>query len=387
MLRRSHFFPGLLLAAALMSSCSQKVTTTEPGAEPSLASLLGNAASDGYAIADKPRKFDFPADHGPHPAFRNEWWYVTGNLDSADGRRFGYELTFFRIALAPGQPAQDSSWRANQVYIAHFAVSDIANERFLTAEQFARGAAGLAGAQGEPAKVWLYDWNLRHRPAANPGGYWQLAAGTADFGIELSLEAIKAPVLQGASGWSVKSEETGSASYYYSMPRLRTTGRLRIGADEFELDGLSWLDREWSSSALGARQDGWDWFALQLDDGSELMFYQLRRDDGSADTTSAGSVIKTDGSVVPLAHSDVRVEVLAEWESPLGGIYPHGWRLSIPSQLIDLRIEPAMADQELDTFVRYWEGAVDVTGTSGGTGVSGRGYVELTGYARQGIRQ
>lgn len=386
-MRRMKCLVTSLLLCACLAACTKEAAMTEENAAPSLAALLRGAPTAGYEFADKTRRFSFPADHGPHPGFRNEWWYVTGNLDAADGRRFGYELTFFRVALVPGSAPVDSDWRAQQVYIGHFAISDIANERFFTTEQFARGAAGLAGAQSDPARVWLYDWSLRHRPAANLQGTWQLQAVAEDFAVELSLEAIKKPVLQGDAGLSVKSAEEGNASYYYSLPRLRTSGRLRVPGTELEVNGLSWLDREWSTSALGARQDGWDWFALQLDDGSDLMFYQLRRDDGSVDTASAGSLVRADGSVVRLLHSDVSVEVLGEWQSPRGDRYPHGWQLRIPSQAVDLRIEPAMAAQELDTFVRYWEGAVDVVGSDGGKPTSGRGYVELTGYAGAGVSE
>ncbi|MGB5345161.1 MAG: lipocalin-like domain-containing protein [Woeseia sp.] len=385
MIVRKLLQSALIIAAGCGLAACVPAKHPEPDADlPALSTLLGGSANEGFAVADELRSFQFPADHGPHPEYRNEWWYVTGNLDGNNGRRFGYELTLFRFALTPPPAEREAGWRANEVYVGHFAVSDVENDRFLVAEQISRGAADLAGASRNPVQVWLYDWSLRHRPAAGTAGSWQLRAAAQDFAIELSLEALKSPVLQGEKGLSRKSLDGANASYYYSMPRLRTTGSLRIDDRQFEVNGLSWLDREWSTSALGARQVGWDWFALQLDNGNELMFYQLRRADGSADEASAGSLIMRDGTRLALAHDEVELQASGSWESPRGGRYPQGWQLRIPSQSIDLRISPVMADQELDTFVRYWEGAVDVTGTQGATRVSGRGYVELTGYATAG---
>jgi hypothetical protein len=243
------------------------IAANETGEPPSrLADLLGSDAEAAFARALEPREFSFPADHGPHPDFRNEWWYVTGNLDSDDGRRFGYELTIFRFALAPEPPASASQWRTNQVYIAHLAVTDADKDRFFVAQRYARGALGLAGAEAEPFKVWADDWSIaEERP-----GSWRLAADDGEFAIDVSLSAQKAPVLNGVDGLSQKSSEPGNASYYYSITRLGTEGRVRIDGREFGVSGLSWLDREWSTSALADDQVGWDWFALQFSDGSDL---------------------------------------------------------------------------------------------------------------------
>ncbi len=197
----------------------------------------------------------------------------------------------------------------------------------------------------------------------------------------MSLDALKQPVLNGTDGLSQKSAEAGNASYYYSITRLATNGSLRIGDEEFEVSGLSWLDREWSTSALASDQQGWDWFALQLDDSSELMFYNLRKTDGSQDRHSSGTYTSTNGLAQHLQQDDVQVEVLDTWESDEGGRYPSRWRVLVPAQALELEVTPVMADQELFTTVRYWEGAVDVVGTRGGRPLEGRGYVELTGYA------
>ena len=348
--------------------------------ESRLSELLSDDGDPGFEKAIEARTFEFPEDHGPHPAFRNEWWYVTGNLDDEDGRRFGFELTIFRFALTPGPVATESNWRSNQVYIAHFAVTDAGRERFYTAERYSRGALGLAGASADPFRVWIDDWEIASQAEGRPER-WRLHAADPGFALDVALTAAKAPVLNGDDGLSQKSAEPGNASYYYSITRWLTTGSLRIGDDEFRVSGLSWLDREWSSSALGADQLGWDWFALQLSDGSELMFYNLRKLDGSQDEHSAGTWTNADGISTHLARDAVEITVTDTWESPEGGVYPSAWTLRAPGQGLDLRIRPVMADQELFTTVRYWEGAVDVQGERLGAPIEGRGYVELTGYA------
>jgi predicted secreted hydrolase len=365
--------PRACLLALFMLTAARAPAGEAPVASPSeLATALGAGNDAGFAKALAPRRFTFPADHGPHPAFRNEWWYVTGNLESDDGERFGYELTIFRVALAPTVPDSVSDWRTNQLYFAHFALARPGEERFHAAERYARGAAGLAGAEAEPFRVWLYDWSISELP----DGRWRLAASDADLRLELALRPLKAPVLQGENGLSQKSAEPGNASYYYSLTRLASDGELTIGDDIHAVAGMSWLDREWSTSALAPGQSGWDWFALQFDDGSELMLYGLRRQDGRFDALSAGSFVHPDGRVTHLDRDDFAIEVTRTWTSPLGGTYPAGWTMRIDSLAIDLAIRPVMENQELDTIVRYWEGAVDVRGSH-----SGRGYVELTGYA------
>ena len=345
-------------------------------------SALLNAESDvGFAMATDQRTFVFPRDHGPHPEYRNEWWYMTGNLDATDGRRFGFELTFFRFALAPKLPEPDSAWRTNQVYIAHLAVTDADGQRFFISERFSRGALGLAGAQANPLRVWIDDWEIAATDADAETENWRLQASDDDFALSLQLVAEKAPVLNGVNGLSQKSAEVGNASYYYSITRWQTDGQVRLGNDEFTVSGLSWLDREWSSSALASDQQGWDWFALQLSDGSELMFYKLRKTDGSQDVFSGGTWITSDGSSRHISPDKISISVTKTWSSPEGGIYPSSWEIRFPASGLMLEVVPVMDDQELFTTVRYWEGAVDVSGARDGVDVTGRGYVELTGYA------
>jgi predicted secreted hydrolase len=345
-----------------------------------LSELLSSDGDAGFEKAIEPRTFMFPEDHGPHPGFRNEWWYITGNLDGEDGRRFGFELTIFRFALTPSLPVAESNWRSNQVYIAHFAVTDAGRERFYAAERYSRGALGLAGASADPFRVWIDDWEIAAIEEGRPE-QWRLRAADPGFALDIALTATKAPALNGVDGLSQKSAEPGNASYYYSITRWETEGSLRVGENEIRVSGLSWLDREWSSSALAADQLGWDWFALQLSDGSELMFYNLRKLDGSQDEHSAGTLIGADGTSTHIDREDVEIEVTDTWDSPEGGRYPSAWTLEFPDRGLLLEIRPVMEDQELFTTVRYWEGAVDVQGKRHGSPIEGRGYVELTGYA------
>lgn len=376
-----------LINLSILCGCETAVEQQEPAASASvpsrLAELLGSGASDNFATALAPRQFRFPQDHGPHPRFRNEWWYLTGNLDSDSGRRFGFELTFFRFSLASGEVAEDSAWRSNQVYIAHFAVTDAASGAFHVEQRFSRGALGLAGASAAPFKVWIDDWSLAERPTVDgrAGDKWQINAEDKNMALQLALKAEKPPVLNGTDGLSRKSAAAANASYYYSISRLQTAGSLRIGDETYAVSGLSWLDREWSSSALAADQTGWDWFALQLSDGTDLMFYNIRKDDGSQDSHSAGTWIAVDGSAEYLSLQDIRLTVTDYWQSPLGGAYPAAWQIDVPDYQLSIRVTPVTANQELVTTVRYWEGAVDIDGKRGDVPIGGRGYVELTGYA------
>ncbi len=345
----------------------------------SVGSALGGSDSTGYQRAYRPRPFVFPADHGPHPAFRNEWWYATGNLADATGREFGYQLTLFRIALAPTAPATDSTWRSNQVYMGHFALTDVAGNTHWGFERFSRGAMGLAGAHATPLRVWLEDWELAGT-GSDPFPL-RVRARQDDIAVDLMLDTGKPVVLQGDQGLSQKSAEPGNASYYYSYTHLPTQGTVSLGGQTFTASGASWLDREWSTSALGPEQNGWDWFALQLDDGREVMFYRLRCKDGSVDPFSKGVLVAADGSTRALRWNEVDLQPLGAWTSPhTGDRYPAGWRLRMPTEKLDLTVTPKIADQEMRRMVRYWEGAVAVDGHAGDQAVAGQGYLEMTRY-------
>ncbi len=382
--RRRVFPIPLMCAAALLASGGLLRCTMAPHPAPSpppaaVTALLGGDDATGFARATAPRAFRFPDDHGPHPEFRHEWWYFTGNLRGPGGRRFGYQLTFFRFALSPDPPARRSRWATNQAYMAHFALTDVQGSRFHHFERTGRGALGLAGATGRPLRVWLDDWSADGmKTSALP---IRLRAVEDKASIDLVLDTARPIVLQGDRGLSRKSAAPGNASYYYSMTRLATLGSVRVDGVSFPVEGNSWLDREWGTSSLEKGQTGWDWFALQLSDGRDLMFYRLRRGDGTTDPFSAGTLVLPDGSVRPLSPEDVRIEPLGSWRSPKSGArYPSRWRVLLPSVGLELAVVPRTADQELRTVVRYWEGAVGVRGTSGGKPVEGEGYVELTGY-------
>jgi len=246
----------------------------------------------------------------------------------------------------------------------------------------AAGAAGLAGAQGAPFRVWLEDWAA---DGSGPGALpMRLRASQDGVAIDLALEGGKPLVLQGDRGLSQKGQKPGDASYYYSLTRMPTHGTVRVGGAAFEVAGLSWMDREWSTDALGAAAAGWDWFALQLDDGRDVMLYLLRRRDGSVDPFSAGTLVGADGAVTTLAAGDVRVEATAHWTSPRSRVrYPARWRLSVPSAALALDVTPRQSDQELNVGTRYWEGAVAITGSAGQQRIAGQGYVELVGYGER----
>jgi predicted secreted hydrolase len=374
----------VLLAGTACVSSEQDKGATGDGAR-SIAQALRNGSASGFARAQAPREFVFPADHGPHPEYQHEWWYITGNVRADSGRHFGFQLTFFRFGLKPVTASRDSSWGTNEIYMAHFALSDVAGEEFHRFERFSRAAAGLAGATAKPFRVWLEDWFLEGvsgKPADTKPSL-RLYARAKDIVIDLVGVSEKPIVLQGERGLSRKSATPGNASYYYSATRLRTKGVIHLGEQRFIVDGLSWMDREWATSALDRDQVGWDWFAIQLADGYDLMFYRLRTRDGNAQAFSQGTLVAPDGSVRRLTSDNVRLEVRDHWTSPRTGTrYPSRWRLSIVEDETRLEIEPYVVDQELDLSVRYWEGAVKVAGTRWGAPAKGNGYVELVGYAR-----
>ncbi len=346
------------------------------------AAALGRAESSGYRYAIAPRAFHFPRDHGSHPDYRVEWWYYTGNL-SAGRRAFGYQLTWFRVGVDPAWRASHSAWAPRDVMFAHLALSDVASTRYRFHERILRPALGMAGADTTTLAVWLDDWSV----ALEPDGRTQrLRASASDFALDLRLEPRKAPVAHGLAGLSRKSAAVGNASYYYSFTRLATSGRIRAGADSFTVGGDSWMDHEFSTSSLDSSQVGWDWFSIQLDTNQELMLYQLRRRDGTIEPFSSGTWIGSDGRGAHLPRDAFTIQITRRWKSPHSGAdYPHGWHIQVPSRGADLVVSPALDDQELTADATgglvYWEGCVRVRGTLRGAPVTGRGYVELTGYA------
>jgi predicted secreted hydrolase len=373
----------LVLALVVGKLCGGRATAVAARPVLTVLQALGPGPhDDGFARADRPREFRFPADHGAHPEFRNEWWYWTGNLTGPQGRPFGFELTIFRTALAPDQdPNRSSGWAPRDIYMAHFTISDMEAKRFYAFERTSRGALDLAGAKGAPWQVWVLDWSARGPGDAGAAFPMHLRAKDGDFVIDLSLEQGKPIVLEGDRGWSRKGPEPGNASYYYSLTRMPTAGFIVVGGVRYEVQGASWMDREWSTRALSGDQIGWDWFALRLDDGRELMFFHLRRRDGKKDAFSSGTLVENDGTSRPLGADDVALEPRGAFTSPRSRTtYPAGFRVRVPTFSLDLQVIPDLADQELDLTFRYWEGAVRIVGTGTGRPVQGTGYLELTGY-------
>ena len=339
--------------------------------------ILHSAFGSDFQPALPGYEYLFPRDHGSHPPFRTEWWYYTGHLRTESGRRFGFELTFFRVGVSR-EPSQ-SQWDLRDVSLAHFAVTDVEGKAFRYYEKINRTSPYTANAAANFLSVFNEGW----RATTNPDGSWRIVAAAGKDSLDLTLRSRKAPAIHGENGISVKAQGAGFASHYYSMTRLEATGRI----NGLEVDGRAWMDHEFGSAALRESQQGWDWFSVQLDNDTELMLYIIRRRDGTPDVTSSGSLITNDGTVIHIRHDQLRVTPLAKWKSSKSGAtYPMGWRIEVPFLQVALRLDPLLRDQELltgrSTGVTYWEGAVDVTGSMRNTAVRGEGYVEMTGYDR-----
>ena len=320
-------------------------------------------------------EFAFPRDHGSHPEYRTEWWYYTGHLRTESGKRYGFEVTFFRVGVSR-DPAR-TRWDLRAIMPAHFAVTDVAAKDFRYYEKMNRASVFTADAAEGKLDVYNEGW----RATTNPDGSWRLVARQGKDSLELTLRTRKPPAIHGENGVSVKAPVAGYASHYYSMTRLEASGTI----NGQRATGQAWMDHEFGSSALRENQQGWDWFSIQLDNDAELMLYVIRRSDGTPDVTSSGSLIADDGRVIHIRREQMRITPLAKWKSPKSGAtYPSGWRVELPSFGIALTMQPLMREQELvthgSTNITYWEGACDVSGTFGGNPVRGEGYVEMTGY-------
>lgn len=372
MLKRT--LPALLFASLL-------------GAAPPQQNVRGPSPSDlqsaGFELARPNWNYEFPRDHGTHDEFRTEWWYYTGHLRTSRGRDVGFEVTFFRVGVRPPGTPRQTSWDLQNVSLAHFAVTDISNRKFRYYERMNRSSRFTANA--EPGRLHVFNESWSATTLAN--GSWRLRASSGDDALDLVLRSAKPPAIHGENGISVKAIGEGYASHYYSMTRLIASGSATVGGDTAAVEGLAWMDHEFGSAVLRENQQGWDWFSVQLDSNIELMLYEIRKQDGAPDVTSSGSLILEDGSVVHLKAGDFRITPVGRWKSPKsGGQYPMGWRVEVPAHDLSLLVRERMADQELrtkgSTRVTYWEGAVAVSGSFGGTAVRGQGYVEMTGYAK-----
>jgi len=351
--------------------------------------VLGAAApalarDEGFARADRPRAFSFPADHGSHPEFQTEWWYVTGSLETPSGNPLGFQATWFRTALVADPPPRASRLAARDLVLFHGALTDVEAGRFHFEEQSSRAAAGWAGAATGDLSVRLLDHSLEREDDG-----WRLRCRVEDARLDLLLVPTRAPLLHGRQpGLSLKGDEPGQASYYYSQTRLRATGTLRRGdGSSAPVRGEAWFDHEFGSSQLDGGLVGWDWFSVALSDGTDLMLYRLRDAEGGAGSQSSGT-LRQGETVVHLPRDAVTIDVLDTWTSPRSGAtYPAAWRVRVPSRRIDLRVRPVLADQELattaSTGVHYFEGLCTYEGRAGDIAVTGRGYVELVGYAER----
>lgn len=331
-------------------------------------------AATGYPVVRPGAVLRFPADHGAHPAYRTEWWYVTGKIKAKDGRDLGFQITFFRTTPKAGN-TNPSRFAPRQILFAHAALSDPKVGHLLHAERAARSGFGLAQARVGDTDIALRDWRIRRLP----DGRFATTVATRDFSLSLILRPTQPPLPQGQGGYSRKGPRPEQASYYFSMPHLAVTGQLVRGGKGQAVTGQAWLDREWSSDYLGGQAVGWDWTGLNLDDGAALMAFRIRGADGKA-VWSGGSLRRADGRVTRFAPGDVRFDSFRRWKSPrTGATYPVGQLLTVrlPEGMRRWRLDPLFDDQELDARRGgqpvYWEGAVKTQG--------GSGYLELTGYA------
>lgn len=372
---KSHTLSGvctLLLGTALITWFTCAAAGEPQGKGFSVFTPEYRAALPGY-------RFEFPRDHGAHPEFKLEWWYVIGQLQGPDDRRFGYELTFFRRGLER-RSDNPSRWNARELHLAHFAWSELVSGDFHFYEKVNRNAPGVASAASGRLDLHNAGWTLRMQ-----GTTLDLSAQAERVALRLSLEPRKPPVIHGSDGISRKGTGVGRASHYYSMTRLATQGVLDIEGSEIPVQGESWLDHEFGTNQLAENQMGWDWFSIQLDNGEELMLYRIRLRDESADPASSGTIVDPAANPTHLASDSFHVSASRSWRSPRSGAtYPVDWTVEIESLDAHLRVVPIRDDQELvttrSTGIAYWEGAVRVDGIWRGAPAHGKGYVELTGY-------
>ncbi|MCB1358562.1 MAG: iron ABC transporter permease [Maritimibacter sp.] len=318
--------------------------------------------AEGFAVPTPDPVFRFPEDHGAHPDYRIEWWYLTANLTGPDGTPYGLQWTLFRSALAPGEA---EGFASPQIWFAHAAVTT--PEDHYVAERFARGGTGQAGVQAAPFDAWIDEWQM----AGESFDALRLTAAGTDFAYDVALRAEGPLVFHGDGGYSVKSA-AGQASHYYSQPAFAVDGVLTLPGGDVAVAGEAWLDREWSSQPLAADQTGWDWFSLSFDSGEKLMGFRLRQSDGSF--YSSATWIDPDGTATALGDGAFVAVPLAETEVA-GRVVPTRWRVDVPEQELDVTVSALNPGAWMAVSVPYWEGPVTVAGSH-----TGRGYLEMTGY-------
>ncbi|MBE0685931.1 MAG: hypothetical protein IH585_08010 [Anaerolineaceae bacterium] len=370
----------ILILIALLFVFKNKETAQLSGSRITFLDNSANNEGGDYKKAIDYRNFKFPEDHAAHPEYLTEWWYYTGNLLTEDGRHFGYQLTFFRRAISDQiEVSSTSEWASNQIYLAHFAVTDTTRNEHYVFDHISRGSAGLAGTKTEPLfSIWLKDWEI----VQLADNVFQMKAGSEEVEIDFILTDLKGISFHGNKGLSQKGNEIGNASYYFSQTRLETSGTVRISDEEFNVNGFSWMDHEFGTSTLGSDQIGWDWFSIQLDNNTEIMLFQIRQEDGRISEFSSGTIINRDGNTENLDIMDFNIKVVDTWRTADQITYPNKWVIDIEQINLKMEITPVINDQEMNLFFRYWEGAVQIKGTLNGEEISGYGYVELTGYAQ-----
>jgi predicted secreted hydrolase len=338
---------------------------------------IGSGAAD-YKQAAPGYHYEFPRDYFSHPDYQTEWWYYTGNLKTTDGRRFGFELTFFRQAVA--RDADTSPWHIHDLYMAHLALSDLAGHRFYHEERINRGGPGIAGVDQQTGIIWNGNWQVQIEASKQ-----SLRALNQQFAVQLDLNSAKPPVIHGKDGISRKAAGAGHASHYISLTRLIASGVIQLGGATLRVEGTAWMDHEFFSDSMDSSEAGWDWLSLQLDDKSEVMLYRLRHRDGTVDPYSSGTYIDAQGHPAFLTLNDFSMTPSTHtWTSTqTKGVYPIQWHVAIPSLSLDADITTPLVDQELpsDFGPSYWEGAIDVNGTRAGGPLHGVGYLEMTGYS------
>jgi predicted secreted hydrolase len=330
-------------------------------------------------------EYRFPRDFFSHDDFRIEWWYYTGHLEDTTGRSFGYQLTFFRVALdgkGKGKVDNPSQWKIDHIYFAHMTLSDIENEKFYFFERINRAGLGQAGAESDQLKVWNEDWSLTESGKAH-----HLIAREGEVQFDLKLTPSKPLVIHGRDGVSQKGDVAGNASHYFTFTRMPTEGQVTLQGKTYQVKGLSWMDHEFSSNQLSGAQIGWDWFSVQLDNGTELMLYQIRKKGGAIEKNSSGTWVDAEGKGMHLMLNEYAIQSKGQWVSQQSGTtYPAEWALEVPKHDIRLKVTPEIANQELHNLrsisTSYWEGSVNVSGTVKGKPVTGKGYVELVGYTQ-----
>lgn len=336
-----------------------------------LLAVTGRAAD--YTIARAGYQFEFPRDYFDHPAYETEWWYATGNVRDAAGHRFGFELTFFRQGVS--RDANPSAWYVHDLYMAHFALSDVTGGHYYHTERLNRSGPGIAGIDASRELIWNGNWQLHVDPRAQ-----QVRALTEDYGIDLTLTPEKPADIQGQNGVSQKAAGAGHASHYYSLTRLVTSGTIRVQGRVYQVQGASWMDHEFFTGGLAPGEAGWDWVGLQFENNTELMLYRMRHTDGTLDPFSSGSYVDAAGHATFLSSRDFSMTPAGDtWTSPqTHAHYPLRWHVQIPKLHLEFDISTPLPDQELISRFgpSYWEGAIDVSG-----GLRGVGYLEMTGYA------